>query len=485
MRIVSINIKQGFYCTEKQFENGFNLIHSEKNSTGKTTLIRCMLYAFGYSIPGTKNFEIDTISTDIVMENDEGRTVHLERNGDSIEYITADGRITFSLPLQRNELHSVLFKTNNIDILNNILGAIYADQEKGWTLLNRGKVIAGIGFNIDELIRGLSNINCDDLISRKKTIEESLKKYQKILNIAQYKESICSETASFVGKKYNEEQFLKLSQLQVERDQLKSEIKRLDQNIRFNVKTIDLIDELKLIVRAPDGSEIYVTKSDIIGYQDSINYLKTKKTIAVKRLQKVLKEIEQISVIIDKEDQQTSLFKTETLAEFFDKNIINVPIDAVDVQKVISGLGKERNLISKEISRRTNSKNPVTASMYETVKKYMMELGISTHDDITWKYLFTSNLKELSGAVLHKTVFSFRLAYILEIQKVLGVKLPIILDSPSGKEVDQDNIREMMNILKRDFPNNQIIISSIYHYVDGEHVIEMESCLLDTIIEGK
>ena len=485
MKVVSISIKQGFYCTEKHFENGFNLIYSEKNSTGKTTLIRCMLYAFGYSIPGTKNFEIDTISTNLVLENDEGRTVRLERNEDNIEYITADVRITYSLPLQRNELHSVLFKTNNIDILNNILGAIYADQEKGWTLLNRGKVIAGIGFNIDELIRGLSNRNCDDLLSRKKSIDESLKKYQQILNIAQYKESISSETASFVGKKYNEEQFLKLSQLQVERDQLKSEIKRLDQNLRFNVKTIDLIDELKLIVRAPDGSEIYVTKNDIIGYQDSIDYLRTKKTIAVKRLQKVLNEIEQISVIIDKEDQQTSLFKTETLAEFFDKNIINVPIDAVAVQKVISGLVKERNLVNEDISSRTNSMNPVTESMYETVKKYMVELGICTNDNIKWNYLFTSNLKELSGAVLHKTVFSFRLAYILEIQKVLGIKLPIILDSPSGKEVDQDNIREMMNILKRDFPNNQIIISSIYHYVNGEHVIEMESCLLDTIIESK
>ena len=64
---------------------------------------------------------------------------------------------------------------------------------------------------------------------------------------------------------------------------------------------------------------------------------------------------------------------------------------------------------------------------------------------------FTSNLKELSGAVLHKTVFAFRLAYITEIEKHLGIKLPIILDSPSGKEVDQVNIQLMVNILKRDF----------------------------------
>ncbi len=43
-------------------------------------------------------------------------------------------------------------------------------------------------------------------------------------------------------------------------------------------------------------------------------------------------------------------------------------------------------------------------------------------------------------------------------------KLPIILDSPSGKEVDQENIKLMMDILKRDFSDHQIIIASIYEY---------------------
>lgn len=483
MKIISIYIKQGFLYTEKHFENRFNLIYSDKNSTGKTTLIRCLLYALGYNIPGTKNFKMTSIITNLLLEKDDGTQVHLKRIRDNIEYITDDARMTYSLPIQQNELHGILFGTENADILNNILGAIYADQEKGWTLLNRGKAIAGIRFNIDELIRGLSNRNCDDLLTRKKAVEENLKKYRQILNIAQYKDSIRTESDSFVGKKYNEDRFIKMSQLQVERDQLQSEIKRLDQNIKANTKAVDLIDRLKLIVRIPDGAEMYVTRNDIVGYQDSIDFLKAKKTIASTRLQKVLSELKRISVVIEEEDQQLSLFKIETLAESFDRNIIEVPINSVDVQRAISGLEKERTLINKEIASRTNSVNPVTQSMYETVKKYISELGDGTAGELSWKYLFTSNLKELSGAVLHKTVFSFRLAYILEIQKVLGIKLPIILDSPSGKEVDQNNIRQMMEILKRDFSDNQIIIASIYHYVEGEHVIEMKDRLLDSIIE--
>ena len=82
--------------------------------------------------------------------------------------------------------------------------------------------------------------------------------------------------------------------------------------------------------------------------------------------------------------------------------------------------------------------------------------------------------------MLHKTVFAFRLAYITEIEKHLGIKLPIILDSPSGKEVDQTNIQLMVNILKRDFSDNQIIIASIFQY-DFETVNKIE--IVNRLIE--
>ena len=116
--------------------------------------------------------------------------------------------------------------------------------------------------------------------------------------------------------------------------------------------------------------------------------------------------------------------------------------------------------------------------------KYASELGLGDERSIPSTYLFTSNLKELSGAVLHKTAFAFRLAYISAIEKTLKVKLPIILDSPSGKEVDQENIKLMMDILKRDFADNQIIIASIFEY-DFERAkkIEIMECLIETIYE--
>lgn len=81
---------------------------------------------------------------------------------------------------------------------------------------------------------------------------------------------------------------------------------------------------------------------------------------------------------------------------------------------------------------------------------------------------------------MHKTVFVFQLAYISEIKRAIGVNLPIILDSPSGKEVDEENIKLMMDILKRDFTDHQIIIASIYNYdFDELNVIEIVNRLIE------
>ena len=160
---------------------------------------------------------------------------------------------------------------------------------------------------------------------------------------------------------------------------------------------------------------------------------------------------------------------------------VNRPLGGVVfVGFLVRGLLYFKHMIAPLIARKTKSDTRVIKSLYENMVRYATELGVGNNESIAISYLFTSNLKELSGAVLHKTVFAFRLAYIIEIEKHLGIKLPIILDSPSGKEVDQANIQLMVNILKRDFSENQIIIASIFQYdFDTVNVIEIVNRLIE------
>ena len=180
------------------------------------------------------------------------------------------------------------------------------------------------------------------------------------------------------------------------------------------------------------------------------------------------------------EDEQLSFWESETMTQAFDRRIASLQINAVAIGKEIKRLEKELRDVRQAITDSTKTNNDVVNSLYQNVLKYAVELGIGSDTTIAASYLFTSNLKELSGALLHKTVFAFRLAYIIEIERVIGVKLPIILDSPSGKEVDQENITLMMDILKRDFSDHQIIIASIFEYdFKSINVIEIVNRLVE------
>ena len=378
MRIKSIYISQGIFYTEKFFESGFNLIFSEKNSTGKTTLMRCLLYGLGYAVPGTKKFKMESCNIKVVLEKDDGTILTFNRDtADSIEVVEENAQFSYALPIQSKELYEKIFGTDNEDILNNILGAIYVDQEKGWTLLNRGKVIAGVHFNIDELIRGLSGRNCEDVILRKKKVEENIKKYKQILNIAKYRESIASFSNSLVQDGYNRERMLKLDQIRVERDALKKEIKRLDENIKDNKKAIEFINDMKLVIRLDSGEEVCINRDMVVGASDSIDLLQTKKKLLISRLERVLKDIECLELEIKEEEQQNSLFSMESLADVFDRKMASIDINPVDVNRVIDNLKKERKELEDQISRFTNDSNDVTQAMIKTVQKYMEYLGYS------------------------------------------------------------------------------------------------------------
>ena len=347
---------------------------------------------------------------------------------------------TYILPDQLHELHGIIFRTENQNILDNILGAIYADQEKGWTLLNRGTAIGSIRFNIEELIRGLSGCDCSDLIRSEKQLGRELSKYRQMSSVAKYRESIVAESGSLVADTYAVESDAAVSQLLIQQNALQNELKRIDKTLTDNKRIRHYVAEMKLMIQLPDGSTMPVTAENIVGLSDTIDYLIAKRKMVSSDLRTIMHRLSKVQKEQDTEEEQLAFFKSESLIEVFDKKIAAVPINAVAIEKEIKRLEKALKAIRREISIKTKS----------------------------------------DTGVLHKTVFAFRLAYIVEIEKHLGIKLPIILDSPSGKEVDQANIQLMVNILKRDFADNQIIIASIFQYdFETVNVIEINNRLIE------
>lgn len=87
-----------------------------------------------------------------------------------------------------------------------------------------------------------------------------------------------------------------LNQLKVERNSVKKEIKRLNENT--NKKAIEFIDDMKLVIRLEDGKKICVTCDMVVGTVDSIGLLQAKKKMLIPKLERILKEIESLKLEI-------------------------------------------------------------------------------------------------------------------------------------------------------------------------------------------
>lgn len=478
----SIYLKEGLFKRRIDFSKEVNLIHSDKNSKGKTTLLRFMLYALGYNIPNTKKIKFNQCEVELIVENEKKEEIKLVRNNLPIIQIEKNKKKkVYVIPEQQDELQEMVFGIENKDIISNLLGVYYIDQEKGWTLLNRGIVIGSIHFNIEELIRGLSGINCTDLIEKETQLKRKISKYKQMLSIAEYQQILQNEKG-LVTNSYEDKIDSELDSLLIKQREIKEELRRIDKILSDNKHFKKFVIEMKLLVKTSSGEIVPVTENNIVGLNDAIELLVTKRKLTFARFVDVTSKIEKKQKKFDKEYEQLKFFELVNQLEIFDKRISSIPLNRIIIKQEITNLEKEVKDIREEISRITKNNNTIGSYIFEIIIKYATELKIGDKNSISPTYLFTSNLKELSGAILHKTVFAFKLGYISAIKKKLNIKLPILLDSPTGKEVDQENIKLMMNILKRDFSDHQIIIASIFEYdFNNINTIEIKNRLIEIL----
>lgn len=439
------------------FQDNVNLVISKENSVGKSTLLRLLFYSMGYSIPGTKGIKFKNVKTKLTIDTINGLVI-LERDDRFINFIQNGNTHSFFLPDDSETLHSLIFNTNNDKVLSNILGAIYLDQEKGWTLLNRGIVIGKQYFNLKELISGLAERENRELELELASVISEQKKYKTMQNLYDYKTTLLDIKGNDSQNDYIDELERDLNILFIDKNILDKQIKDIEVSFKDNISFVKYIENMRLYINN-EGQKIQVTKDNLVDFEDNQELLNTRKKLLELKKSKLESRIIEIKEKLAKEN---SLISLQSEIQKFDSQVANLVIYPISLDKIISQLKTREKELKKIIFNKITVNNGIVDSLYLTIKKYAEELGVSQYMDDNNDYIFTDDLKGFSGAVYHKMVFSFKMAYIIELQKYLGYKLPIVLDSPSGREIDQKNISDIMKILARDFKDNQIIIASIY-----------------------
>lgn len=462
MKILSLKVKDK---TDKSYIYKFgdkNMIYSKQNSKGKTTLLRFILYALGYQIPATEGIgDFENFEFELKVLNLEKKIV-IYRKANNVQ-IDCDKTInSYVLPAQENELHSLIFNIDNITVLNNLLAVYYIDQEKGWTLLNRGKIIGNIRFNIEEFIAGISNINIDSLILDKKVINNEIKKYlyfKNVLNINSEYEDEDNDLPNYETLNMNtliQEQ----NELEVELRSVKNKRREVEEIIKTNKGFSDMIENYGLMI-SHNGEIFQLTKKELVGFDKHQSILKLKLNDYKIEEEKIKKQLEKVILNIN---QKNSLFATQDILEEMQKYIEKLGIaDINQLDKILKQLNNKRNSINNQIKEKLTFNNQQLYNFYETINKYAKELGIEEYiKNNEPRFVLTNKLKGLSGRVLAQMSYVFKLSYIKAVEDKSNIILPIIIDSPRTSELSEESTEAMMEILKRDFSHHQIIVASIY-----------------------
>jgi len=283
----------------------------------------------------------------------------------------------------------MVFGIENKDIISNLLGVYYIDQEKGWTLLNRGIVIGSIHFNIEELIRGLSGINCTDLIEKETQLKRKISKYKQMLSIAEYQQILQNEK-ELVTNSYEDKIDSELDSLLIKQREIKEELRRIDKILSDNKHFKKFVIEMKLLVKTSSGEIVPVTENNIVGLNDAIELLVTKRKLTFARFVDVTSKIEKKQKKFDKEYEQLKFFESVNQLEIFDKRISSIPLNRIIIKQEITNLEKEVKDIREEISRITKNNNTIGSYIFEIIIKYATELKIGDKNSISPTYLFTS-----------------------------------------------------------------------------------------------
>ena len=442
------------------FGNGLTVICSNNvNNVGKTTLVRLILFALGEEISMTQGFDPQKLVTRLVITTDAGKRFELEREGGTIT-VTGDGEPRRFIPsLEAREIKKCIYGIENGEIADNLLGAHYIDQDRGWTLLNRGKVIGDIRFTIEAFIRGLSGGDFDNQLLRLRELDTEIERYKFFVEAAGYKDRMVEipDATEMVPDRSRDHE--RLTQLRIQSASLKKRIATIRRAQNGNKRFVDYIVDMGLRVKTDDG-EVAITPDNLLYFTDNDRYLNGEVLELATEKKGVDERIEELEARLQ-EDEGTLFPVPRVDTREFDRQIAGMKLDLPAYEAILKSLKDERTAIQQSMKQPFTVGNELFDSITTTIDGYCTELGIEEYLRKDPKGLLTKTLKRKSGTNYHLLVFAFRLAYADAVRRVCGVKLPLIIDSIRGREMSQENFEKCVALLEEHFSDYQIIIASI------------------------
>lgn len=433
---------------------------NEENSKGKTSLLRFLLYALGYKIPHTDGMNIYKFKTTLILTMN-GKQFELLR-GDDMQYINNSPHNS-DLPMI-----STILKINSLSLSNALLGCYYIDQEKGWTLFNRGLVIGKINFNIERFLLSIKNDDSyKDLIIKSENLENEKNQIKKIEDILAGDYIYINEDDS--SYEIDETSYKNFLEQRQELDSIRHNIylknkekKELDMILKNNEEFIQKIEQFNIVIQH-NKTDILVTRDNLKSFNLMTDILEMKRNEIILETDFLKNKEKKLFEIL--KNNNTFPNALNSALNNLKKNLSKIDLEIIKKEKE-STILKNKEEIIKHIQEPLEE-------FWKILKKILKDIGIS-EKYIQRKIILERKLAGISGAQRHKLSLAYKIALNLYVEKKFQIKLPFIIDSPLSGEVTQDMANKMLNICEHFLKDRQIIISSVKSNFDIKFTKEIK-----------
>lgn len=523
-----------------EFDNKANLVISNNNSQGKSSLIKSIFYALGFDI---KKFpdKWDAFNMIIQMRIKSGNNTYIvTRYKDKFKIDDSDfmSQSNYSLEFQKILDIDLKLTVKHTKSLNSayssaIILPFYVDQDDSWSgkpydrVTNSINMYSGVPSSIFDYLFELSNEPIQELESHKSELNSIKNKLNTQINILkEYKNEEHEKLDKIVNITPLDMNSLKteidyyltiLNDFNKETNKFKghiinntNKINNIDQEIKELQKLLNLYKgEYKSIESVCTHCNSQLTNeqslkrlkvnNNIISIQEMIIDLKEDKEKAEKKLNEYQDNQNQIAKKIQQIENE--LNKSESLLN------IHEYIDSAAKEKTITNL--ENNILEKyseheEIKNEITKINREIRKLKETIKTRKENLS-SEYTSLVGKMnmrlskvvidkLMFNEFKDIggSGMVTNKKLFAYYLVYFNLIYQYGRYQLPFGMDSFIKNESSIDNKDEMFEIvedylLKLDTQSFFSILSENINYLDKpknyKHIIIQKRLLTKDFYE--
>lgn len=435
--------------------NDKTLFYSKLNSTGKTTLLRSLIYALGYNVQNTANVDFSKFQFHVVIVNNDA-TYDIYRNDVSLKINEHD----FDLPVEENKAHAILFGTSNDNILNNILGSLFIDQDYGWSIIGHGRFAGDILYSLSCLVEGLNDFDDGGLRMKIAAISKEIKKYRFVLNTSKKKDRFVYDDVGIASS--NNDLELLTNELNTIKNNIKildGQINKLNNSIRRNNHFSSFVSEMKLTVLDEETNRtIPINQSTLYGFKDNNQVLEYRKLILQNERSELKKKEEEIE---NKLPTIQTIENVRSVVDIFLKDINGV--DEKGLESTITQLETEKRRYEETLKELNSYNNLWIDKIVAYAKIFGDELGGLSEDFFKdSRFIYAKKRPSLSGAILHKLSLAYHLAAVKACEEKLGFKLPLFIDSPGGRELVGETLSLSMNLIKKHFSDNQVFIATIH-----------------------